>query len=387
MPVRINSNVAFSRAISDFNRVDRDTQIHRARLASGLRLNSGRDGGAALSMSDGMRAEISGLAQGARNTETAIDLLRVAEGGMSEISNVLIRLREIATEVTTSTLNGSNRIALDDEFNQLNDFIDRSAKLVSYNDQSLLAGFGNKVSESSSALAESSNTGVRRVTLSAASAGTYTFADDAGDGSLTLSNGEVSQTLSLDTLLDEGKVADGTTLVANFDRLGIRVFLDGIGAGGVAGSYRDGDLDGRSIVIEDASGGVFQLGGDAVGADRLEYDLSDMTSQGTVVDIADISILTQSSARDALARIDGAVARVARERGAVGAIVNRLEHTLNVTTTSIEGIAASEAALRDADIALEVSALARNEILAGLSRSVMTQARVSTNIVMSLLTQ
>ena len=74
---------------------------------------------------------------------------------MSEISNVLIRLREIATEVTTSTLNGSNRIALDDEFNQLNDFIDRSAKLVSYNDQSLLAGFGNKVSESSSALAES----------------------------------------------------------------------------------------------------------------------------------------------------------------------------------------------------------------------------------------
>jgi flagellin-like hook-associated protein FlgL len=71
----------------------------------------------------------------------------------------------------------------------------------------------------------------------------------------------------------------------------------------------------------------------------------------------------------------------------VGAIVNRLEHTLNVTTTSIEGIAASEAALRDADIALEVSALARNEILAGLSRSVMTQARVSTNIVMSLLTQ
>jgi flagellin len=212
-------------------------------------------------------------------------------------------------------------------------------------------------------------------------------ADDAGDGSLTLSNGEVSQTLSLDTLLDEGKVADGTTLVANFDRLGIRVFLDGIGAGGVAGSYRDRDLDGRSIVIEDASGGVFQLGGDAVGADRLEYDLSDMTSQGTVVDIADISILTQSSARDALARIDGAVARVARERGAVGAIVNRLEHTLNVTTTSIEGIAASEAALRDADIALEVSALARNEILAGLSRSVMTQARVSTNIVMSLLTQ
>ena len=155
MPVRINSNVAFSRAISDFNRVDRDTQIHRARLASGLRLNSGRDGGAALSMSDGMRAEISGLAQGARNTETAIDLLRVAEGGMSEISNVLIRLREIATEATTSTLNDSNRIALDDEFNQLNDFIDRSAKLVSYNDQSLLAGFGNKVSESSSALAES----------------------------------------------------------------------------------------------------------------------------------------------------------------------------------------------------------------------------------------
>ena len=70
---------------------------------------------------------------GTRNAENALDLLKTAEGALNEISAILIRMRELSTESTTATLNDNNRAALGSEFNQLKEYIDRIAKLASYN--------------------------------------------------------------------------------------------------------------------------------------------------------------------------------------------------------------------------------------------------------------
>jgi len=110
---RINSNPAYDRAISDYSRVQRTGRAHSQRLASGMRVNGGKDDGANLSVSEGMRAELGGLTEGTRNTEKAMDLLRTAEGGMNEISTILMRMRELATQGTTNTLNDRNREAMD----------------------------------------------------------------------------------------------------------------------------------------------------------------------------------------------------------------------------------------------------------------------------------
>ena len=83
MAISIATNMASMRASNDLSRVDIDSNSRRERLASGRAVNAGRDGGAELSVSEGMRAEIGGLTQGARNTEQALDLLRTAEGGRS----------------------------------------------------------------------------------------------------------------------------------------------------------------------------------------------------------------------------------------------------------------------------------------------------------------
>ena len=127
---RINSNPAYDRAISDYSRVERAGRAHSQRLGSGMRINGGQDDGAHLSVSEGMRAELGGLTEGTRNTEKAMDLLRTAEGGMNEISTILMRMRELATQGTTDTLNDKNREAMDSEFNQLKEYIDRIAKLA-----------------------------------------------------------------------------------------------------------------------------------------------------------------------------------------------------------------------------------------------------------------
>lgn len=219
----INSNAAYARAISDFSRVDRDGRAHSQRLSSGMRVNGGMDDGANLSVSEGMRAELGGLTEGTRNTAQAMDLLRIAEGGMNEISSILLRMRELATQGTTDTLNDTNRETMDSEFNQLKEYIDRIAKLASYNGENLLSGFGNEVDAAlSTALDVAADTGVRRIDLSSADEGMYTFIDTGNDNEITLGNGTVTQTVSIGSILDGNKVADGTTVSVNFDTLGIR---------------------------------------------------------------------------------------------------------------------------------------------------------------------
>ncbi len=383
---RINSNPAYDRAISDFSRVDRSGRAHSQRLASGMRVNGGKDDGAHLSVSEGMRAELGGLTEGTRNTEKAMDLLRIAEGGMNEISSILLRMRELATQGTTDTLNDTNREAMDAEFNQLKEYIDRIAKLASYNDQSLLSGFGNDVDEVlSTALDANGDTGVRRVNVSGTDSGTYTFVDTGNDNEITLGNGTVTQTVSLGSILDGDQVADGTTVVVNFDSLGVEMVLAGNDVKGSLGTYQDGDLDGTTLVVSDGTGGQFQLGSDAVSADRLEYDIKDMTIGAPVLNLSGISVNTRDGSRQSLAKLDKAIDRVASQRGEVGAIMNRLEFTLNFTERAIEGVTASESTIRDTNYALESTSLARTQILAQMSQAAMVNSQVPVQTVMSLI--
>ena len=383
---RINSNPAYDRAISDYSRVQRAGRAHSQRLASGMRVNGGQDDGANLSVSEGMRAKLGGLTEGTRNTEKAMDLLRTAEGGMNEISTILMRMRELATQGASDTLNDRNREAMDSEFNQLKEYIDRIAKLASYNDQNLLSGFGNEVDEVlSTALDAAADTGIRRIKLSSVDSGTYTFNDNGNDGEITLGNGTVTQTVSLGSILDGDRIADETTVVVNFDRLGVEMVLAGNDVKGALGSYQDGDLDGTTLVVNDGTGGTFQLGSDAVAADRLEYDIQDMTIGSPVLNLNGISVNTRDGSRQAMRKVDEAINRVASERGAVGAIMNRLEFTLNFTERAIEGVANSEATIRDADYALESSDVAKSQILAQMSQSAMINSQVPVQTVMTLI--
>ena len=224
MPANIiNNNIAYSRAMSDLSSVDREGGVHRERLTSGSRVTSGRDDAGHLIVSEGMRGEIGGLTAGVRNAEKAINQIRTAEGAANEVNGILIRMRELATQASNGTLNDMNREALDSEFNQLKEYIDRIAKLTSYNDQSLFSGFGNEINEDlSTMVTDSAGAGIRRIVLSGADVGTYTFSDQRGDGTITLGDGTISQTVDLGTRLENGSAAEGTTVVANFDRLGVK---------------------------------------------------------------------------------------------------------------------------------------------------------------------
>jgi flagellin len=386
MAIRINNNASMSRARVDLNRAERGAHLSRQHLNAGLRINSGSDDAALLGVSEGMRAEVGGLVEGTRNTERALDMLRTAEGAMNEISGVLIRMRELSVQASNGTLTDDNREAGNAEFNQLKQHINSIAHSTRYNDQSLLYGFGNTVDQTTStALQQQADNGIFHIKVSGAQDGTYTFVDGGGDHTLTLGNGVVTQTIDLGVVLDGDRVAAGTVTMANFDRLGVQVELAGDQVAGAAGSYADGDLDGQVITVAAGTGGDFQLGGDATPADRLEYDFKDMTVEGGVLNLSLASINTQSSSLTAMNILDLAIERTSQERGAVGAVMNRLDYTVNFTANAIENIQSSESTVRDADFAQEISDLSRSQILGQSAQSVMIQSRLSVERVMEIL--
>ena len=385
MSLRVNSNISAINAQRSISRNSTITNRKLQRLSSGLRVNRASDDASGLAVSETMRGELSGLNQNVRNAEQAANLLQTAEGSLQEVNNILVRMRELAVQSSSSTVNDTNRESWAAEFNQLFAEIDRIAQTTTYNNDTLLTGFGNQVLTTSTALTDSSTTGVTGIRLAAAESGTYTFADSTGDGELTLGNGVVTQTLNMGTLLDGSVVATGTSVVANFNRLGIQVTLAGANAQGATGDYADSDLQGSSITIESGTGGIFQVGPTDSFSNRLEVGIADLRASGDTLNLTTLSVDTLSSSRQALSSLDRAVNTVSNERGKMGAVQNRLSFAIAHTENEIESIQASEASIRDADLAYEVTEFSRSRILLQSGNAMLIQANANAVSVLGLL--
>ncbi|MBL7716892.1 MAG: flagellin FliC [Bdellovibrionales bacterium] len=140
MGLRINTNVPalIGQRNLRVNRSALDRSLER--LASGSRINHAGDDAAGLAISESLRAQLRGLGQAERNAQDGISLIQVAEGGLTEISNILVRMRELGVQAASDTIGENERKFLDIEFQQLLEEIDRIAKSTEYNGVPLLAG-------------------------------------------------------------------------------------------------------------------------------------------------------------------------------------------------------------------------------------------------------
>lgn len=385
MPLRVNNNISAINAGRHLNANNRTLGVKLERLASGLRVNRASDDAAGLAVREGFRAEISGLKVNVSNAEQATNLLQVAEGSLNEVNAILVRMRELSVQSSSSTVTDENREAIQAEFTQLSTEIDRIANATVYNEQSLLTGFGNQVDASSTALTASNTSGVTAIKISGAAAGSYTFVDGGSDGEVTLGNGTTTQTIRLATLLDGSDVATGTQIVANFDRVGVQVTLAGAGVSNATGSYTDGDLEAQTIVVAAGTGGSFQVGPTDRAYNRIEVNVGDMSASGANLNLNTASVATISSSRSSITSIDQAITRVSQQRGELGAFQNRLSFTIAYTENEIENIQASEASISDADIASEVTDFTRAQILSQAATAMLAQANVLPQNALALL--
>ncbi|MBI4925792.1 MAG: flagellin FliC [Bdellovibrio sp.] len=119
-------------------RINLDKTLER--LASGNRINHAGDDAAGLAISENLRAQIRGMKQAKRNAMDGVSLIQVSEGGLNEISNMLIRLRELAIQAASDTIGDTERQFTDREFQSLKQEIDRIANVTQFNGNPLLNG-------------------------------------------------------------------------------------------------------------------------------------------------------------------------------------------------------------------------------------------------------
>lgn len=140
MSLRITTNVPSQKAARQLTSNQAKIETSTERLASGLRINKAADDAAGLSVSEMMRNTIRSVRQASRNANDGISLIQTAEGGLNEISNIVIRLRELAVQSSSDTVGANERNFIQTEVTQLTNEIDRIAAVTRWGKTILLDG-------------------------------------------------------------------------------------------------------------------------------------------------------------------------------------------------------------------------------------------------------
>ncbi len=145
MGLRIGTNVAALNAQKNLYVTRLNTDRSMARLASGMRINQASDDAAGLAISENLKAQIRGMRQANRNANDGISLVQVAEGSLNEVSNMLIRLRELGIQASSDTVGDTERKFTDVEYQQLKSEIQRVTESTKFNGYDLLNGTGGQI--------------------------------------------------------------------------------------------------------------------------------------------------------------------------------------------------------------------------------------------------
>ncbi len=145
MGLRIMTNVSALNAQKNLYMTGINLNRSMARLSSGQRINQAADDAAGLAISENLKAQIRGLRQANRNANDGISLVQIAEGSLNEVSNMLIRLRELGVQAASDTIGDTERKFLDVEFQQLKSEIQRVTESTQYNGYDLLNGTGSVI--------------------------------------------------------------------------------------------------------------------------------------------------------------------------------------------------------------------------------------------------
>jgi flagellin len=140
MGLRIRTNVQSLSAQRHMGLSGKAMAKQTEKLASGYRINSGADDAAGFAIAEVLKADVRSLNQARRNANDAVSMIQTAEGGLDEINNIMIRLRELSVQAASDTLGARERRYLNEEFMALKDEVDRIAISTEYTGTRLLAG-------------------------------------------------------------------------------------------------------------------------------------------------------------------------------------------------------------------------------------------------------
>ena len=401
MGLRINQNIAAMNSYRNLSVSDGMMAKSLEKLSSGYRINRAADDAAGLSISEGLRAQVSGLKVAIRNAQDGVSVVQTAEGALTESHAILQRMRELAVQAANGGSQDSTaQTAANTEFGQLKTELDRIANTTKFGSQVLLDGtFGAKAAQITGFDADNSyvvtggNNDIFALNINAAgsvnvvlTAGTYTMATLAAHVENT-----IKSALTASNATNQGyasKVSVSTATEGNGAAISLKITLpntqtftlaDGAGAGNF---IQDLSWNG-TITAASGTGGTFQVGAYNSGNEQINVTISAMTQSG--LSLSSAAVDTTLNAQSAIATLDTAIGTVSTARANLGAYQNRFEHTINNLNVAVENLSASESRIRDTDMAQEMVQFTRNQILSQAGTAMLAQANAAPQSVMQLL--
>ena len=364
------------------------------KLASGYRINRAGDDAAGLKISEKMRSQVRGLTRASTNAQDGVSLIQTAEGALNEAHSILQRMNELAVQGANDTNEGIDRQAINEELNQLTEELDRIQSTTQFNTMNLLDGtFQNKnlhvgANTNQKISISIGNMDARTLGLKDAEV-TVDYAVQKGEKYLKVSYKGQEYTW------DAGKG------VATNVSAAVGVLSQKLGQVYKAANYAQ-QLNGKYVSREtgtevDTAASAAELDNKALIA-QMKKDVTAGTigtyATKTAVSAAgpasytkkgNVAVDNYNAANGAITAIQNAINVVSSQRSALGAIQNRLEHTIANLDNVAENTQAAESRIRDTDIASEMVEYSKNQILAQAGQSMLAQGNQSTQGVLSLL--
>ncbi len=384
------------------------------KLSSGYRINRAADDAAGLAISEKMRKQIRGLTQASTNAQDGISAVQTAEGALTEVHDMLQRMNELAVKSANGTQSESDRNAIQSEIDQLVTEIDRVSTTTKFNETYLLKGNNGgdvgKLTYSTANAALSSKFGAvsqstgtisgMSLTKSTATIGNTTYVVQT----FTVSGGSTYQFIS-STSVKSGAGASVTKLnvsevvkqlntgsvqaFSNIDDMTSAIKRDYGDDIKSISTYVDGSVTNLKIEtfadLNDAIDLSLHVGADSSSDNKITLNINQMSARGLGVNGLNVAGLTGDNATRAIDTIADALAKVSSQRATLGAVQNRLEHTINNLDNIVENTTAAESAIRDTDMATQMVTYSNNNILAQAGQAMLAQSNQTNQGVLSLL--
>ncbi|MGJ0682711.1 flagellin [Flavonifractor plautii] len=411
--MRIQHNIMAMNAYRNYTNNTSALSKNLEKLSSGYKINRAGDDAAGLAISEKMRAQITGLDKAQDNAKDGISLVQTAEGALTEVHDMLNRMYELAEQSANGTFeDGTDRKQLQKEVNQLKDEIDRIADSANFNGIKLLDG---------SMSANGTTTIKGAATSQAAGVDVNIMADSVFDANgsrseLKFSFAVVSNASTAGAVVDKDgnvtiSVAKASAGQASYSAADIQALLSKVTAkdskvsADMVNAAKNATVTGAGI--QDATGTkagkwttlaktsngaakpnagkplTLQIGDTSDSFNQLKVGIKDCHVDA--LGLTDMKIGDQDSAAKALDKIKSAINYVSDVRGTLGATQNRLDHTINNLSVMQENIQDAESTIRDTDVADEMMAYTKNNILIQSAQAMLAQANQVPQGVLQLL--
>lgn len=321
------------------------------KLSSGYKINRAADDAAGLSISEKMRRQIRGLTQASANAQDGISCVQTAEGALNEVEDMLQRMNELAVKGENGTLTTSDRSYIQSEIAQLMSEVDRVQSTTTFNEMNLLDGSFVKGLQVGAEAGQHIDISIANMSMRGLAAGVKTKLYTAVTYN-NLESRDLSYTSTTYKNNGNGHMVGtvGKTTTTTYSTFG----------GSKGDKYNKLKL---TQAIADSV--IDKMTGLKVGDDKSVATAQDFNSLNAFVK-ASLTIVSQ-------------------QRSDLGAIQNRLEHTINNLDNIVENTTSAEAAIRDTDIATEMVTYSNNSILQQAGTSMLSQANQSNQLALSLL--